>query len=88
MAESNNGRALLPMHGKSMRGDGCGAMDPTCRLSPQPRMGGSFSSRRGEARSSSASGCGCDNVVLGCGLIIGVLLALAIVIVVFVNAFI
>lgn len=24
---------------QSMRGDGCGAMDPTCRLSPQPRMG-------------------------------------------------
>lgn len=64
------------------------AIGPACRLSPQPRMGGSFSSRRGEARSSSASGCGCDNVVLGCGLIIGVLLALAIVIVVFVNAFI
>lgn len=50
--------------------------------------GDSFSSRRGAVRSSGASGCGCGNVVLGCGLVFGVLLALAIVIVVFVNAFI
>lgn len=50
--------------------------------------GDGFSSRRGAVRSSGASGCGCGNVVLGCGLIVGVLLALAIVIVVFVNAFI
>lgn len=66
-----------------LRGDGSNVLTVSATSN-----GGSFSSRRGEARSSSASGCGCGNVVLGRGLIIGVLLALAIVIVVFVNAFI
>lgn len=55
---------------------------------PATSNGDSFSSRRGAVRSSGASGCGCGNVVLGCELVFGMLLALAIVIDVFVNAFI
>lgn len=66
-----------------LRGDGSNV-----RTASATSNGDSFSSRRGGARSSGTSGCGCGNVVLGCGFIFGMLLALAIVIVVFVNAFI